>query len=160
MSQEFVRCRGTSSRLEAMSVKFWIVGSPSHDVPYECQCVTEGLAWDQCLACAGTGTATYPVWDWGEVEVANMTGSAMFRCMGLEYSPGGEWSLDHLPEVRRRIISVLNRHDGTIQGEEAPYDEGRYHFMGLSSEQLRRRFQELLALLVDAQTRGCGIVWG
>ena len=100
------------------------------------------------------------------VNFANVNAEALFGLLGLEWEQGGEWSVEDLPEIRRRLMRALNDRKGRAHLVSDPLEFGgpgtgmvRQVWFGSSDDQTVRRLAGLLAVVVEAHEEGLGVSW-
>lgn len=117
-----------------------------------------------------------------ELNMNGMNTNAVLSALGVVMENGcGEWALEQLPEIRRRILRALNGDVGEFTREATESlgeklrrkinrDNGVTEIVttggcsiytgGLSDEGLRSRLEILLKIVVSAQEHNSSVVFG
>lgn len=99
----------------------------------------------------------------GHVEplnVSNCNAAALLELAGLPSTPYGEIAQERLETVITKLLRALNSESSRLQAETSVPDSPQWHDCARTDEYLKRRVAEMLALLVFARTKGCGVTWG
>lgn len=170
-----------------MSMDIWVPDAPGTKVDVECwYCEGEGSddGW-KCPLCDGTKTIKQHVSDAPEYNLSNANGTMLMGLLGFDTKDTYAWTIPpaQLPEIRRRIIWLLNNPDALARGERAPSDtqsirRERYKDpasgldgirsvagprmidFGIDVEYIKRRLNNMLEVVVWAQERGLEVVVG
>lgn len=168
-----------------MSMDIWVPDASRHKKEVECF-FCDGTGKDHeypCGLCDGAGTRMVDVSDAPEYNLSNSNASAIMRLLGFEDSEA--WTIDanQLPEVRRKIIRLLNVPGELERGVRSPSDtqhtsRERYRDpetglqsirpvagprmidYGIDTEYLKRRLNNFLEVIEYAQKHGSEVVVG
>lgn len=132
-----------------------------------------------CAPCAapwgdGKGKVKKWVYDFPMMRVSHMNIDLLCSMLGKEYDDSGSISKEQIPEVKRRLIAIINgkgdyTKPATDEGGKTRVDRSgdiprittgaRMIGGGVSSEQILHSAKRMLEILDWAQTHGCGVSW-
>lgn len=150
-----------------MSITFFVQSEPKSCIEdYECQCVGWGTVAPEpnCSVCSGTGKVTFTSRP-NELNMSSINARDFMDALGLEPEYCGEIPLSSIPDIKCKLISILNREKATEALMADSYtDKGKgyctaVHF-GRTVEYVKERAQQFLELCSVAQELGEDIVFG
>ena len=95
-----------------------------------------------------------------EINFSNGNAAALLALAGLPSAPYGEIPYERLEPVITKLLRVVNSGSSRAQALTSVAEGARWSEGARTDEYLKRRVAEVLALLVFARTRGCGVTWG
>lgn len=173
-----------------MSMDIWVPDAPRTKQRVECW-YCDGIGKDPmdrqytCSLCDGEKTIEKEISDAPEYNLSNSNGAMIMDLLGFDTEDNYAWTIpvEQLPEVRRRIIWLLNNPEALARGERAPSDtqavrRERYKDpetgldairtergprmidFGIDVEYIKRRLNNMLEVVMWAQERGLEVVVG
>ena len=95
-----------------------------------------------------------------EVNFSNGNAAALLILAGLQSAPYGEIPRERLETAITKLLRALNSEPARLQAVTSVAGGPRWSDGARTDEYLKRRAGEMMAMLVLARTRGCGVTWG
>lgn len=173
-----------------MGMDVWVPGAPRQHVEVECfYCDgtgkdTYGEEPHPCGLCHGVGTRMTDQSDGPEYHLSNSNAALLMNMLGFPDSEAWTIPVDQLPNIRRRIIQLLNQPTEMDRHTRAPSDTQEFRGMlrgkdletgldtiapdrgprmidfGVNADYLKRRLQNMLEVIEYAQKVKSEVVVG
>lgn len=172
-----------------MSMDIWVPDAPRTKQRVECW-YCDGTGKDpmdrqySCSLCDGEKTIEKHVSEAPEYNLSNSNARMLMDLLGFDID-NEAWtiSIEQLPDIRRRIMWLLNNPEALARGERAPSDtqavrRERYKDpetgldairsvagprmidLGIDVDYIKRRLNNMLEVIIWAQERGLEVVVG
>jgi len=136
----------------------------------------------ECGYCDGKGETSDFIPEGPEMNLSNRNAEVFLKLLGVEFDYAGTIFNEELPQLRRRIVKVLNSNDissatidpyergGELRRDKVKSDDGTTQIatrrtpkmidFGLPESQIKRYFRDFLEMIDFAQKNGYNIGWG